>query len=129
MPYRDPTEAELKDPLWNEIWQAIKSWDINVPEEYGGYTGATGNHVCVVYDILRAALAESQQPAAAARLDEADWWQANRFGTNTICHFCCGCEATLCLHQRKKCRNCERLAELRALAAQPTPGPKEQRND
>jgi hypothetical protein len=55
MPYRDPTQAELKDPLWNEIWQAIKSWDINVPEEYGGYTGATGNHVCVVYDILRAA--------------------------------------------------------------------------
>jgi hypothetical protein len=64
MSYRDPTEAELKDPLWNEIWQAIKSWDINVPEEYGGYTGATGNHVCVIYDILRAALAESQQQAA-----------------------------------------------------------------
>lgn len=52
MAYRNPTDAELKDPLWNRIWQEIKNWDINVPAEYGGYCGATGNHVCAIYDAV-----------------------------------------------------------------------------
>jgi hypothetical protein len=53
MAYRDPTPEELKDPLFNRIWQVIKSWDINVPEEYGGYCGATGNHACAILDAIK----------------------------------------------------------------------------
>ncbi len=52
--YRDPTPEELKSPLFNAIWQEIKSWDINVPSEYSGYSGATGNHVCAILDAVRA---------------------------------------------------------------------------
>ena len=54
MSYRDPTEVELADPLWNHIWQAIKDWDIRVPE-HEGYSGATGNHVCEIYDAVQEA--------------------------------------------------------------------------
>jgi hypothetical protein len=53
MSYREPTLDELKDPLWNRIWQVIKSWDINVPGEYELYMNATGNHVCAIYDAVR----------------------------------------------------------------------------
>ena len=54
MPYRSPTETELKrDPLFEAIWQTIKSWDINVPNEYVGYCGATGNHVCAILDAVK----------------------------------------------------------------------------
>ena len=53
--YRDPKPEELKDPIFEAIWQAIKTWDINVPEEYDGYSGATGNHVCAILDAVRAA--------------------------------------------------------------------------
>ncbi len=52
MPYRDPTESEMKDALWNRIWLAIKDWDVRTPEN-NGYTGATGNHVCEIYDAVR----------------------------------------------------------------------------
>lgn len=40
----DPTEDMLRDELFEAIWQAIKTWDINVPAAYNGYCGATGNH-------------------------------------------------------------------------------------
>jgi hypothetical protein len=55
MSYRDPRPEELTDPMFERIWQAIKDWDINVPSEYGGYTGATGNHVCAILDAIREA--------------------------------------------------------------------------
>jgi len=44
----------LDDPRFEAIWQAIKSWDINVPGAYGGYCGATGNHVRAILDKLAA---------------------------------------------------------------------------
>jgi hypothetical protein len=53
--YRDPTLKELADPLFERIWETIKTWDINVPEEYAGYTGATGNHVCAILDAVKQA--------------------------------------------------------------------------
>ena len=52
MMYRDPKKEELAFPLFNKIWKVIKSWDINVPEQYEGYCGATGNHVCAVMDAV-----------------------------------------------------------------------------
>lgn len=48
----DPTPAMLEDPIFNKIWNAIKGWDIAVPEAYGGYCGATGNHARAIYDAI-----------------------------------------------------------------------------
>jgi hypothetical protein len=51
-PWPDPTLEMLEDPRFEAIWQRIKSWDINVPSVYGGYCGATGNHVRAILDAL-----------------------------------------------------------------------------
>lgn len=48
----DPTEAMLASPEFNAVWNCIKTWDIAVPEAYGGYCGATGNHVRAILDAL-----------------------------------------------------------------------------
>jgi hypothetical protein len=54
-PWPDPTTEMLDhDPRFEAIWQRIKSWDINVPEVYVGYMGATGNHVRAILDALAA---------------------------------------------------------------------------
>lgn len=53
-----PTPEMLNDPTFNAIWNVIKSWDINVPDAYSGYCGATGNHVRAILDALPASLAE-----------------------------------------------------------------------
>ena len=59
MSYRDPKPEELESPLFCAIWQAIKTWDINVPSEYNGYMGATGNHVCAIMDAVREPMVEA----------------------------------------------------------------------
>lgn len=51
--YQDPTPEMLADPLWNAIWEEIKHWDVNVPSEYAGYCGATGNHATAIYLAIR----------------------------------------------------------------------------
>lgn len=51
-PWPDPTPEMLKNPLFNDIWDVIKKWDIAVPGAYGGYCGATGNHARAIYDKL-----------------------------------------------------------------------------
>lgn len=48
----DPTPEMLESPEFNAVWERIKHWDINVPGAYGGYTGATGNHVRAILDAL-----------------------------------------------------------------------------
>ena len=53
MSYRDPTPEDFRNPLFDLIWNEIKTWDINVPSEYRGYCGATGNHVCAILDVVR----------------------------------------------------------------------------
>lgn len=35
------------DPMFNAIWDEIKTWDINVPTEYGGYD-CTGSNVAAI---------------------------------------------------------------------------------
>lgn len=47
-----PTPEMMKDPRFEKIWQVIKTWDINVPEVYEGYCGATGNHVRAILEGL-----------------------------------------------------------------------------
>lgn len=50
-----PTPSMLSgDKLFDAIWSAIKTWDINVPGAYTGYMGATGNHARAVYDAIMA---------------------------------------------------------------------------
>lgn len=44
-PWPDPKPEDLEAEDFNLIWDCIKTWDINVPEAYEGYCGATGNHV------------------------------------------------------------------------------------
>lgn len=48
----NPTPEMLNDPTFNAIWNVIKSWDINVPAEYSGYCGATGNHVLAIWGAI-----------------------------------------------------------------------------
>jgi hypothetical protein len=51
----DPTpEMREGDTRFEQVWQRIKSWDINVPSVYSGYMGATGNHVRAILDALDA---------------------------------------------------------------------------
>ncbi len=49
----NPTPEQLNDPLFEAIWQVIKSWDINVPGYYEGYCGATGSHVMLIFNELK----------------------------------------------------------------------------
>lgn len=64
----NPTPEELASPQFEAIWQAIKSWDVNVPEAYGGYCGANGSHVAMILRALTAA----PEPAAGGLL-AGDW--------------------------------------------------------
>jgi hypothetical protein len=42
----------LASDRFERVWQCIKHWDINVPDVYSGYSGATGNHVRAILDAL-----------------------------------------------------------------------------
>lgn len=66
-PWPDPTPEMLASPAFDAVWQAIKGWDIHVPGAYGGYCGATGNHVRAILDALGvgAPAAPSSFPANA----------------------------------------------------------------
>jgi hypothetical protein len=54
IPWPDPTPEQLNTLWFNRIWDAIKTWDINVPEAYEGYCGATGNHVVHILNAITA---------------------------------------------------------------------------
>lgn len=54
-----PTDEERGSPEFNAIWEAIKSWDVNVPDYYEGYCGATGSHVKLILDALPITRAEA----------------------------------------------------------------------
>jgi hypothetical protein len=50
----NPTEEQLSDPVFNAIWDVIKHWDVNVPAYYQGYCGASGSHVMLIWNALKA---------------------------------------------------------------------------
>ena len=62
LPWPDPTPEMLEDPFFIAVWNAIKTWDINVPGVYVGYCGATGNHVRAICDALLAAAEKEISP-------------------------------------------------------------------
>jgi hypothetical protein len=47
-----PTDAMLESPLFEAIWQTIKTWDVNVPEAYRGYCGANGIHARLIFEAV-----------------------------------------------------------------------------
>ena len=53
-----PHPRNTDSPVFNAIWNCIKTWDINVPGYYMGYMGATGNHVQMIYDAVKQMLRE-----------------------------------------------------------------------
>lgn len=54
LPWPDPTPAQLVDPVFGAIWNAIRTWDIHVPRVDGDgmRSGATGNHARAIFDAL-----------------------------------------------------------------------------
>ena len=48
----NPTQEQTNDPMFLAIWEIIKHWDVNVPEYYVGYCGATGSHVMLIFNAL-----------------------------------------------------------------------------
>lgn len=65
--WSDPTPEMLADPLFEAIWQCIKTWDINVPSAYSGYCGATGNHVRAVFDVVMSERQRARDEIVALR--------------------------------------------------------------
>jgi len=53
--YPNPTPTDQADPLFEAIWSAIKTWDIQVPEYDGRglYAGANGSHVLLILQAVR----------------------------------------------------------------------------
>jgi hypothetical protein len=51
-PMPELTQGQMESPEREAVWQAIKSWDVNVPGHYEGYCGATGSHVAVILNAL-----------------------------------------------------------------------------
>lgn len=76
--HRDPSEAELRDPIFNAVWNAIKEWDICRDQSHL-YAGATGTDVCIILDAIEAAKLTDEvagpvgvaPQAQTAKLDEA----------------------------------------------------------
>jgi len=60
-PWPSPTPEMLESEEFEAIWQCIKLWDINVPQVYVGYMGATGNHVRAILDALSAIRSGSEK--------------------------------------------------------------------
>src|SRR5260221_3085322 len=73
----NPTSEQLNDPLFTAIWEVIKTWDINVPEYYEGYCGATGSHVALILNALNARreMGNEHQETHVAQIVVGDsWW-------------------------------------------------------
>jgi hypothetical protein len=61
----DPNDQDLEDPLFNAIYQAIKTWDVNVPDAYGGYCGANGSHAKIILDAVRSQVLGAEERRTA----------------------------------------------------------------
>ncbi len=79
-PMPNPTQEQLSDPTFEAIWNVIKTWDVNVPEYYQGYCGATGSHVMLILNALKTAKAPSEaiETAVFQALGEASMCWSQR---------------------------------------------------
>lgn len=46
--YTDAQPWMMENPMFEAIWDEIKTWDVNVPTEYAGYMNCTGNHAAAI---------------------------------------------------------------------------------
>jgi hypothetical protein len=60
-PLPNPSEEDLKNPTFNAIFQAIKTWDVNVPNSYVGYCGLNGSHVKIILDAINSVPVQKQK--------------------------------------------------------------------
>lgn len=65
----NPSRDDLSNPIFEAIWQVIKTWDINSPEYYSGYCGANGSHAKILLDSV---LATGRLNAVAQKPGEVD---------------------------------------------------------
>jgi hypothetical protein len=47
-----PSEDDLKNPLFEPLFQLIKNWDIRVPEYDALYSSGNGSHVKMIMDAI-----------------------------------------------------------------------------
>ena len=82
IPWPDPTPEMLNTPEFEAVWQCIKRWDINVPDAYGGYCGATGNHVRAILHALARLKPAPPTAEKIAALVMAGWpeWKIREYG-------------------------------------------------
>lgn len=80
----DPTPEMLKDAKFEAIWQMIKSWDINVPEAYAGYMGATGNHARAILEATRTTDQAKDEEIARLKADRDGWKRLAHDAANKI---------------------------------------------
>lgn len=58
----NPSGYDLADPLFEVIWQATKTWEVNAPEYYKGYCRMNGSHVMLILNAIRALQAKQENP-------------------------------------------------------------------
>ena len=52
-----PSREEINSPEFEAIFQLIKNWDIQVPEQdIKGYSSGNGSHVKLILDVLKPVL-------------------------------------------------------------------------
>jgi hypothetical protein len=71
----NPTPEQLESDEFEVLWQAIKSWDVNVPDYYHGYCGANGSHVALILNALDSAgfmVVQVENPRPAETLQSSE---------------------------------------------------------
>lgn len=92
------------DPLFNPIWDVIKGWDIGDPAKYGGYCGATGDHVRAIIRAVRAVVAPAAPSVDLEALANKAWragWDAASHALDTM-QTGQGDATTLCMRQQSR---------------------------
>lgn len=75
--YPDPSEADLSSPLFEAVWQAIRTWDISRYSN-GLYAGPTGNDAMRIIGFIRPIIDAQSAEIQRLKADSAEWEQLAR---------------------------------------------------